>query len=170
MSKYTIDLTTSSGGGYCTIYGIKDYPKLGFKEFISKKRAIYARKTQLKLSKVGLSPKIYSNICRIKYYKLFPHKQSGWGYITELASPADFKSVSPRQLQNLVNKILVKTNLKFWDCHMSNIGFVRRNGKKKLVCIDTGKESFDGYANAWGNPDPGPKCSYCNKYNCRCVD
>ena len=39
---------------------------------------------------------------------------------------------------------------------MENIGLIKRR-KKKLVCIDTGKESFSGYSNAWGYLDPGPK-------------
>jgi len=38
----------------------------------------------------------------------------------------------------------------------------------ETICIDTGKESFDGNSNAWANPDPGPRCSYCEEYECNC--
>lgn len=169
-SKYIIDLSHEmKDGGYCALFRIKDEPLLGFKEFISKPRAKYSRKIQLKLSRLHLAPKIYSAICRLKYHKLFPNQISGWGYLTEIASPIERKGVvSPKRIQDLVDEIFAKTQLKFWDCHFSNIGLVNRQGKKKLVCIDTGKESFDGYANAWGNPDPGPLCSYCSEYYCNC--
>jgi hypothetical protein len=69
-----------------------------------------------------------------------------------------------------VTKIHEKTKLKFWDCHWSNVGVIQRKGRNKVVCIDTGKESFDGCANAWGFADPGPKCSYCLRYQCRCSE
>jgi hypothetical protein len=68
------------------------------------------------------------------------------------------------KLQNLVEKIKDKTGMKFWDCHWSNVGYL----KGKLVCIDTGKESFTPYCNAWGFEDAGPKCPYCSKYQCYC--
>ena len=75
-----------------------------------------------------------------------------------------------RNIQDLVDEIKEKTGLKFWDCHWYNVGTVVRNKKKKVVCIDTGKESFDGNANAWGFADPGPKCGYCLKYQCKCPE
>ena len=61
-----------------------------------------------------------------------------------------------------------KTGLKFWDCHWYNVGLVKRGKVKKVVCIDTGKESFNGMANAWGYNTPGPQCGYCNEYQCNC--
>jgi hypothetical protein len=171
-SKYIIDLSHGmSDGGYSALFRIKDQPLLGFKEFISKPRAIYSRKIQLKLSKLDLAPKIYSKICKMKYHKLFPDQITGWGYLTEIARPIDKRGiVSPKRIQDLVDEIFSRTRLKFWDCHLSNIGLVKRKKQNKLVCIDTGKESFDGYANAWGNPDPGPLCSYCLDYYCNCED
>ena len=68
------------------------------------------------------------------------------------------------KLENLVNKIREKTGLKFWDCHWTNVGYTNN----RLVCIDTGKESFTPYCNAWGFIEPGPKCPYCNDYQCYC--
>lgn len=166
--KYKIDLSShSSGGGYCTLYTISRFPNLAFKEFTSKSRAAYARKIQMKLSKMNLAPKVYSKLCKMKYEVLFPDQQSGWGYITEVAKTID-KNPSLCKIQRLVDDIYDKTKLKFWDSHSANIGYIIREGKRKLVCIDTGKETWDGYANYWQNSDPGPKCSYCLKYQCKC--
>lgn len=169
-SKYKIDLYSDfNQGGYCAFYTINSSYGIAFKEFISKSRAEYARKVQVKLSKFDLAPKVVSNLCRLKYETLFPNQKSGWGYVTEVAKTIDKKgSISLKHIQKLVDDIYEKTKLKFWDCHWQNLGYIIRSGKKKLVCIDTGKESWDGYANYFGNPDPGPKCSYCLKYQCKC--
>jgi len=170
-SKYKIDLSDyySADGGYCTLYKISHQPFLGFKEFISKSRAEYARKIQAKLSKYDLAPKVCSELCKMGYEPLFTNQISGWGYITELAKPTNV-NISLWKIQNLVDAIYNRTRLKFWDCHSANIGYIIRQGKKKLVCIDTGKESFDGCANAWGLSNPGPKCEYCDSYKCECEE
>jgi hypothetical protein len=73
-----------------------------------------------------------------------------------------------KDIQNLVNDIELKTGLKFWDCHWFNVGIIKRDRKNLVVCIDTGKESFDAISNAWGFADPGPKCGYCSRYQCKC--
>jgi hypothetical protein len=170
MNKYKIDLSSyTNSGGYCTLYCIKNYSDLGFKEFISKQRAEYAMRTQIKLSKFSLAPKVYSKLCKLKYSELFPTSSSGWGYITEIASLPNSKIISLKSIQKLVDDIYSKTKLKFWDCHRDNLGYIIRRGKKKLVCVDTGKETWDGDANYFGNSDPGPKCSYCLKYKCQCL-
>jgi hypothetical protein len=168
-SKYKIDLSDyySEDGGYCTLFKVSHQPFLGFKEFISKSRAEYARKIQIKLSKYDLAPKVYSELCKMGYEPLFTNQISGWGYITELAKPTNV-NIQSWKIQRLVDTIYDRTKLKFWDCHSANIGYIIREGKKKLVCIDTGKETWDGYANYFGNSDPGPKCSYCLKYQCKC--
>jgi hypothetical protein len=168
-SKYKIDLYSySDQGGYCTFYCILNKKNLAFKEFISKSRAEYARKIQLKLSKHTLAPKVLSKTCKIKYETLFPGRKSGWGYITEVAKTIQKDSVSLNKIQKLVDKIQLKTKLKFWDCHWDNLGYITRENKKCLVCIDTGKETWAGDANYFGNVDPGPKCSYCLRYQCKC--
>jgi hypothetical protein len=170
-NKYTIDLFSySDQGGYCTFYCILNNKNLAFKEFISKSRAEYARKIQLKLSKHTLAPKVLSKICKIKYETLFPGRKSGWGYITEVAKTIQKDTVSLNKIQKLVDKIQLKTKLKFWDCHWDNLGYIIRENKKCLVCIDTGKETWAGDANYFGNVDPGPKCSYCLRYQCKCGD
>jgi hypothetical protein len=171
MANYLIDNDSwFKEGGYAQLYPILNYDNLAFKEFPSKKKADYARKIQYELSIFDLAPKVISKTIKLEYAKSiegYIPEQSEWGYITELAQHGTVSSV---RIQNLVNKIFLKTRLKFWDCHYSNIGYIKRRGKSKVVCIDTGKESFDGRANAWGNPDPGPKCSYCFKYECNCID
>jgi hypothetical protein len=160
-------------GGYCQFYPIKGHSFLGFKEFRSKRKANYSRSVQKELSKFDLAPKIYSPVCKLKFFDRDDPDYdciSDWGYVTEVAEDIQPKKLSLAKIQNLVNEIYEKSGLKFWDCHYYNIGLVDRNNTQKLVCIDTGKESFDGYANAWGFAEPGPKCSYCNKYQCRCSE
>jgi len=159
-------------GGYCQVYPIKNNPKLVFKEFYNKKRAIKALSNQKKLAKFDLAPEVYTSVCKLKFAKdenVLYHPVSDWGYVTEFAKT--FKAntgISMMQIQRLVDDILNKTGLKFWDCHWYNIGMVKRNNKKHIVCIDTGSESFEGRSNAWGYSTPGPKCCYCYKYECKC--
>jgi hypothetical protein len=169
-TKYKIDLYSDfDQGGYCAFYTINSSYGIAFKEFISKSRAEYARKVQVKLSKFDLAPKVISKLCKLKYETLFPNQKSGWGYITEVATTVEKNKVPLNKIQKLVDNIFDKTKLKFWDCHWQNIGYIIRHKKKILVCIDTGKETWDGYANYFGNADPGPKCSYCSRYKCRCL-
>jgi len=168
-SKYKIDLSDfySDNGGYCTLFKLLNEPSLGFKEFISRSRANYARKIQLRLSRLNLAPKVHSKVCKIGYEGFFPGKKCGWGYVTELAKTGK-KNIRLSKIQELVDTIYDRTKLKFWDCHLANLGYIIREGKKVLVCIDTGKETWNGYSNYFGNSDPGPKCSYCLKYKCKC--
>lgn len=162
-------------GGSCQFYPIKNRKTLGFKEFSSKKKAHFAHKTQKILSQYDLAPKLYTSVCKLKFAKdptgWIP-AFSDWGFVTEIAQPMKF-TTNIRKLklvQKLVDDIFDKANLKFWDCHFSNMGIVYRKNISTLVCIDTGKESFDGYSNAWGLADPGPKCNYCLSYDCECVE
>jgi hypothetical protein len=173
-SNLLIDLSKDYyEGGYCDVASIVGHKHIVFKQFSSKKKANEVLKYQKILARHDLAPKIYSDLCRLNFADLNgwkPDNASDWGYITEKASPIKQNKQSMILLQNLVEAISIKTKLKFWDCHWYNVGFVKRNKAKKLVCLDTGKESFDGYSNAWGNPDPGPKCSYCSKYMCKCEE
>lgn len=168
--KYTIDINNENSGGYCDFYSILEDPSKGFKQFNRKDRAIKAYRNQQRLYKVGLAPKIYGPIRKmpieIGQYK----SETGWGYITEKANGVeeDYSSTSLRKIQKLVDKIREKTGLQFWDCHWWNIGLIKRNGKPKIVCIDTGSESFHRDNNSWGFSKPGPKCNYCNRYQCKC--
>jgi hypothetical protein len=168
MNSFIIDdLENYSEGGSAEFYYLKNNPDLGFKQFKSKKSAIDAYKRQKRLTQFDLAPKLYTDVRRLRgswYYA------TGWGFVTEKAVVIEDTIMNKRlkQIQHLVDEIYKKTGWKFWDCHYYNIGYVKRGRKFRLVCIDTGAESFKSDANAWGNPDPGPKCSYCLKYSCKC--
>jgi hypothetical protein len=176
--KYTIELDHSGEGGSAEFYLIKEDKNLGFKQFRNKKFANKAYEKQKLLSKYHLAPKVIGSVCKMTYklpmHETLPGKfysfQTNWGYITEKAKILDEKVMKKRlkDIQNLVETIENKTHLRFWDCHYWNVGYIKRRNKAKLVCIDTGPESFDRDANAWGFGKPGPKCDYCNKYQCRC--
>lgn len=175
MINYQIDYSHwSDEGGYCQVYPIVNNPDLIFKEFRNKKHAVQSYKYQKKLEKFDLAPKIHSKVCRLKFADdgdIIFDEPSDWGYVMEKAVVHHAATkISMKQIQKLVEEISEKTGLKFWDCHWYNVGLVKRGRKQKLVCIDTGKESFDGLSNAWGFADPGPKCSYCDKYECKCED
>ena len=174
MNKFLIDISKDcKQGGYCNVLNIINHENLVFKQFDYKKNAKEAYKYQAILAQFDLAPKIHSDICKLEFAPLgtiaFKDK-SLWGFVTEKAEPIDDNNQNMILIQDLVEHIAVKADLKFWDCHWYNVGLVKRGKKKKLVCIDTGKESFDGYSNAWGNPDPGPKCSYCDTYICKCEE
>jgi len=173
--KYTITCDSSDSydeGGSAEFYRIAEDKNLGFKQFRDKKFANRAYKKQKLLSKFGLAPKVYGKICRIQIETPYYNDLSGWGYVTERAKVLDEKVMKKRlnEIQKLVDTINKKTKLKFWDCHYYNIGYIKRNNKAKLVCIDTGSESFDSNSNAWGFSKPGPKCNYCKRYQCSCAD
>lgn len=175
MSHLLIDLSKDCDeGGYCSVASIIDNKDIVFKQFCSKNKAQEALKYQKILAKYDLAPKIYSEICKLRYSNFnglsLIDKKSSWGYVTERAMKVSHSKKNMILVQNLVDDIRYAVKLKFWDCHWYNVGFIKRGKFKKLVCIDTGKESFDGYSNAWGNPDPGPLCSYCNTYKCNCEE
>lgn len=163
-------------GGYCQVYPIISHSNILFKEFSNLKKANYAIDIQRNLAQFDLAPRVYSDLCKLRFVSDNTIiGTSNWGYITELAGPAWYNTKAEkynilRKIQVLVDSIYKIAKLKFWDCHYYNTGWVCRNGYTKLVCIDTGIESFDGYSDAWGMGSPGPKCSYCNKYQCKCSE
>jgi hypothetical protein len=173
---YGIDKLLETEIGNTRIYRVTEHElseNKVFKAFRSNDIATIALKYQKKLAKYNLAPKAYTRLFQIND----PEKKkslSGWGFVTEKAE--DFYSdANPppyyggmRKLQKLVEDIAQKTKLKFWDCHYDNVGYIIRDKKPVLVCIDTGKESFRNANNAWGYANPGPKCSYCLRYACRC--
>ena len=173
-TEYQIDYSDwFDEGGYCQVYPIKYHSKLIFKEFRSRKKALESYKYHKKLETFDLAPKIYSKVCRLEFYPeddCYQPDPSDWGYVMECVQVGTSKTLTLKQIQNLVDNILKKTGLKFWDCHYFNIGLAKRKGKTKLVCIDTGIESFNSDCNAWGFSSPGPKCNYCDKYQCKCGD
>ena len=172
-NDYLVDTSyMDDSGSYCDFLPIKGEDNLGFKSFKLKARADETYKIQKKLAKFNLAPQIITEVCKIPYsydpelLKYWTPEQTvtSWGYVTEKATMLDIDDMPYEELENLVNKIREKTGLKFWDCHWTNVGYINN----RLVCIDTGKESFTPYCNAWGFLEPGPKCPYCNEYQCYC--
>jgi len=158
--KFTAKFLTDEGGS-ASFYILKESKTLGFKEFNSKPQAEYAYKIQKKLARLGLAPKVHGKICKLKFANCDDY-YTGWGFLTQIVKTS--KRLSRQKIQKLVNDIRKKARLSFWDCHEYNIGIYRN----KYVCIDTGKESFDENCNAWGMENPGPFCSECKKYSCKC--
>ena len=154
MDKYLIDYSGwSDEGGSCQVYPIKDKQDWIFKEFRNKKKAQESYKYHKLLAKFDLAPKIYSKIIRLEFAEedgFKPCEPSDWGYITERAYPIKHTNGGMRKIQDLVEIIHDTTGFQFWDCHWFNVGLVSREDKHKLVCIDTGKESFQSFNNAWG--------------------
>jgi hypothetical protein len=172
-----VDTSWCDSGGSCDFLPIRGHKDLGFKNFKNKAKAKTAWSFQSKLSKFNLAPKLYSGICKIPYsydlelLKYWNPKDTvtEWGFVTQKAEMLDETDQPLIKLQNLVDAIYKHTSIKFWDCHWTNVGYIKHRGRNKLVCIDTGEESFQGYANAWGYEEPGPKCPYCNVYACECA-
>ena len=137
---------TFSGNG-----SMSDFYKIdklrGFKTFQSKHDAEYARDIQMELSDIDCAPYVFSEIGRIRvvgYQGL-----SAWGYITEIAKTLETHNGYgdvPRRYEDKLNelhkKISDNTSYFFADDHVGNIGFVVRDKKRVLVCIDTGPESI----------------------------
>jgi hypothetical protein len=126
--------------------------KRGFKEFDDKNEAVYAHNVQSKLSYVDLAPDVLSQIGKIRKSD---GSLSKWGYITEIAEiigcggnecscgecDEDYYDMYEDKIQDLTDNMLRIAGIEFMDNHIGNVGFVRRNRKKVLVCIDFGSES-----------------------------
>jgi hypothetical protein len=123
----------------------------GFKEFEKKGQAEYARSVQMKLSEYNLAPKVYSEVGRICIGK--EKMWTLWGFMTEIAEMigcggngcvcGECDDVYEEMYPSIrrLHKKLEKVGVDFGDDHIGNIGYVRRRGRKVLVCIDTGEES-----------------------------
>jgi len=124
----------------------------GFKDFETEEDAQYAHYVQSKLAYHNLAPRVLSDIGKIRYRH--DMELSGWGYITEIAEMIgcggndcdcgdceDIFHSMYKQVNRLVHKI-AKLDMEFMDAHVGNLGYVKRNGKKVLVCIDCGQESM----------------------------
>lgn len=171
--NYTIDIEWFDEGGYCNFYPLVGEKNKGFKEFKSEKDAQSALFFQQLLNKYGLSPATYSDIVKLPIKNL--SLVSSYGFVTEIAQFLTPKRITRwskkyirhlEKIQDLVEDIKYYTNLDFWDCHQHNVGLI----DDKLVCIDTGLESFDPSSDAWGLGNPGPQCYYCYEYFCKCEE
>lgn len=172
---YLIDSSWCDSGGSCDVMPIRNHPDLVFKSFKYEHKAKEAYNNQIKLSKLDLAPKVLSKLCQIAYY-FDPKILDYWnpsktttdiGYISEMAILINPNKKPLKDIKKLVEDIFHKTDMKFWDCHIGNVGYIKRNNKRKLVCIDTGQESFNDYSNQnyWRSfvcklNNPGYRCSY----------
>jgi hypothetical protein len=125
--------------------------KRGFKEFCDKEEAEYAHSVQSKLEDWNMAPYVLSQVGKIR--KSFGDL-SDWGYITEIAqtigcggnscSCGECEDTLEYSYDAPINKLSLRmeeVGVSFMDAHIGNVGFVRRKGRKVLVCIDFGSES-----------------------------
>lgn len=138
-------------GSFVNFYRIKNRKTMGFKEFENKNEAQKAYDNQSILSDHDLAPKVYGKVRKIDIWDEIEgcYYRSRWGYITEIAETLDVDdegedhdTIEERSDLNL--RIEYYCDLTFYDCHPLNYGYVKRKGKNVLVCIDTGRESFNG--------------------------
>lgn len=142
-------------GAYTSVYKSK---KKMFKAFDSKSEAIFACDTQQRLSVNNLAPEVRSNVKRIRIRNYNPgeseYRLSNWGYYTEIAKIVTNHELCDcvfcnrleislaEKMTQLCDNIRNYVGLEFLDCHLGNLGYITRNEKKLLVCIDTGMQSF----------------------------
>lgn len=126
--------------------------KRGFKEFCDKYEAEYAHAVQSKLETYDMAPYVLSQVGKIRKSN---GDLSDWGYITEIAQTIgcggnscscgecddDIQFMHDKKICKLAHNMMWTAGVEFMDAHIGNVGFVRRNGKKVLVCIDFGTES-----------------------------
>ena len=125
--------------------------KRGFKEFCDKYEAEYAHSVQSKLEDYNMAPYVLSQVGKIRNSS---GELSDWGYITEIAQTigcggntcncGDCEDTLEYSYENQISKLALRmeeVGVSFMDSHIGNVGFVRRKGRKVLVCIDFGSES-----------------------------
>lgn len=138
-------------GSFTTFYKLKGRKTIGFKDFGSKDEAIESMENQRMLAVCDLAPRVYGKVRKIDWIDDEGVKhRSGWGFVTEIAKTVDDDDYTcdddtfRDSVDNLTDNIEMELGMSFGDCHSRNVGWVKRNGKEIMVCIDTGKESFSG--------------------------
>jgi len=144
----------SDDGSFTTFYKLKNRKTIAFKDFADKDAAEEAYHMQKTLAEYDLAPRVYGKVRKIDYFDYLGYKRrSNWGYVTEIAELIDDERYSDDpdyydevrcETEELSNEIDFHCGYGFYDCHMRNVGYVTRKGRKVLVCIDTGAESFNG--------------------------
>jgi hypothetical protein len=144
----------SSDGTFTTFYKLKQRKTIAFKDFAEKDDAIDAYNIQQTLAQYDLAPRVYGKVRKIDYIDCVGKKRrSNWGYVTEVAEVIDDELYNDDpeyydkvrcETEELSNEMEYVCGFGFYDCHMGNVGYVIRKGRKVLVCIDTGAESFNG--------------------------
>ena len=125
--------------------------KRGFKEFSDKYEAEYAHSVQSKLEDWNMAPYVLSQVGKIRKSN---GDLSDWGYITEIAQVIgcggnmcncgdcgdDLEYSYDAPIYKLSLR-MQEVGVEFIDSHIGNVGFVRRKGRRVMVCIDFGSES-----------------------------
>ena len=167
---YSIDNKHSGAGCASYFYKMK-HSRRGFKAFDNHDAAFIAHYNQTKLAEHDLAPRVYSEVGRVRIGN--SKRLSKWGYITEIATLTccpgnscdccDREDIECGLEEEILNLCDEMENIGFYfpDNHSGNVGWVKRNGRNILVCIDTGDESVQS--------DDGPCfCLQCKKgKNCR---
>ena len=147
---YAIENRHRGAGCASYFYKMKN-SRRGFKAFDCYDSAMIAHYNQSKLSEHDLAPRVYSEVGRVRIGNT--KKLSKWGYITEIAElvccPGNSCDCCDREDhdEELWNEIvnlsdeMADRGFYFPDNHAGNVGYIKRNGHKILVCIDTGDES-----------------------------
>lgn len=147
---YTIVKKRSGSGSASSFYKLKGKKNRGFKLFPSKDCAEIAHTNQVELSMYDLAPYVYSQVGRVRKSG---GSLTGWGFITEMADliccsgndcyccdRASIEDDYEYEIGNLTDE-MEQHGFIFGDNHAGNVGFVQRNGRDVMVCIDTGDES-----------------------------
>lgn len=138
-----------SGAGCASVFYKVRRMKRGFKTFSSKDDANIAHLNQSELAERDLAPYVFSKVCKVRH---FDGKLSKWGFLTEMAETIpqpdhrgmtydDLSDEYGDEIDELVNECY-DAGFYFGDCHFGNVGYVIRDGYKKMVVIDTGDESI----------------------------
>ena len=123
-------------GVECSFY---NYGFRGLKALNSYYEALFAFRTQIKLSKLGLAPRVLcKKLIKVKWYNN-DETMNGWAYWTQVADTrVSYRNHNELRIA-LVEKL--KNHGHAGDVHYGNIGFITINGQKTLVLIDTGPYS-----------------------------
>lgn len=150
-------------GSRSYFYNLHGSRRKGFKTFLDREDAEYAHRIQSELAENDFAPRVYSEVGKIRG---FDGQLTRWGYITEIAETLscgdncscddcmERETDIESDIEDLRSSIEDFTGYDFYDAHIGNVGYVKRHGKKVLVCIDTGRESV-------GNGSSECNCSQC---------
>ena len=138
-------MQTIGFGSECSVFKTE---KGILKCYSSKSDAQSACELQQKLSYFDLAPEVYTNAKRHKV-----DDTTLWGYYSEEAEllpececdgdiACDGCDETAYARAQVIEAIQYWTGLEYVDFHLGNFGFVIRDGRRVMVCIDTGVKGF----------------------------
>lgn len=153
-----------ASGSKNSFYKLKGKKK-GFKSFPTKNLAIFSHTIQSELSKNNLTPRVYSEVCKIRIPRYYGDRNqkgkyietlelSNWGYLTEIAEEyhcedlccdgncwEDYECSHYVEVNRLLDDVY-DCGIEYVDAHDGNLGYVKRGKNKIIVLIDLGRESI----------------------------